>query len=424
MNMVAATPTPNNIVYPDFWWADKQDQETWFELSGVSELDFLNWLTNFHDKDPSYQEQSKAPELSLLLQSGLPWLPPKLLDPRILFFNLKWLAVTEKINQIKEIITHNWYRHADDAFALALLILLWYKWAIKTMWHNDDISQEMLDNPSQLLLDIWLSFDPKNNNLDHHQSKDIKAACILAAEVLMQNSEERNNLISSILESVSRKDVHAWNLEEWMKTSELIRPDTPIERLCKLLPLAYDGKDEIKKVNTTILSACIYYIKCLLLWKEYLDELENYLNKTIETAEKKLKNKKDKFTAGYHASIWNTDIHVVDSSSNMSMWSFELLQNYFKDEVFIPEEQYIYTQSDTIHSIKKTPRKKIVISGSENWTRTVFSNDWKISLIEPNNPPEPPILYKHESWRFARISCLSIAHIIAQKTAENYQKAA
>lgn len=77
---------------------------------------------------------------------------------------------------MKKIITHSGIFHADETVAIAIL---------KTVFGEVEVEKtfkptpESLENPEIFVLDIGGSYNPKKNNYDHHQDKELGASNLL-----------------------------------------------------------------------------------------------------------------------------------------------------------------------------------------------------------------------------------------------------
>ena len=71
---------------------------------------------------------------------------------------------------IKKIITHDGQFHADEVFAVALLLRVF---GLVPVVRTRVVTKEDLDDPEIWVLDQYGQYDRLKHNFDHHQDKEL-----------------------------------------------------------------------------------------------------------------------------------------------------------------------------------------------------------------------------------------------------------
>lgn len=74
-----------------------------------------------------------------------------------------------------KLVTHNASFHADEVFAIALLSAAGFSFSI-IRTRDKEILADALASQNTLVLDVGMTYDPKMNNFDHHQDKNLMSA--------------------------------------------------------------------------------------------------------------------------------------------------------------------------------------------------------------------------------------------------------
>ena len=80
------------------------------------------------------------------------------------------------MNRFKKVVIHGGVFHADDVAVVALLQSAGYTLPVERKFK---VSEEELADPAILVADIGGNHNPALNNFDHHQDKNMQAACVL-----------------------------------------------------------------------------------------------------------------------------------------------------------------------------------------------------------------------------------------------------
>lgn len=112
--------------------------------------------------------------------------------------------------EIKKIITHNGVFHADEIIAIALLDLTLdserYPNIATLIERKIDISQEELDDPTVIVIDVGLKYNPELNNYDHHHNNKLPCAASLIRRHFL-NNEIGKNIHQKLVEKINMVDL-------------------------------------------------------------------------------------------------------------------------------------------------------------------------------------------------------------------------
>jgi uncharacterized UPF0160 family protein len=94
-----------------------------------------------------------------------------------------------------KIITHSGVHHADEVSAIVTVFKsLGYKLPIE---RKISVTQEELDDPSVLILDIGRNYNPTLGNFDHHQGANLPATNILVLDYFFNDEFIKDKLKQS-----------------------------------------------------------------------------------------------------------------------------------------------------------------------------------------------------------------------------------
>ena len=108
-----------------------------------------------------------------------------------------------------KIITHNGSFHADETLAIATLFkALGYTLPIE---RKENATQEELDEPTILVLDIGRNYTPALGNFDHHQDSNSPATNILILDYFFTDEFIKDKLKQHLFQFVSDTDCGIFN---------------------------------------------------------------------------------------------------------------------------------------------------------------------------------------------------------------------
>ena len=96
----------------------------------------------------------------------------------------------------KKIITHSGVFHADELLAIAMIRAI-TKQSLPVE-RVRVVSDEDINDPTVIVLDVGGQLDSSLNNFDHHQDQDLPAACMLIAEYINLDKWLVDNLVMPV----------------------------------------------------------------------------------------------------------------------------------------------------------------------------------------------------------------------------------
>lgn len=114
--------------------------------------------------------------------------------------------------EIKKILTHDGFFHADEVFAVAWLRYNWHFFDVPLIRTRDKgIIEAALSDPNICVIDVGSTYDVKMLNFDHHQSPDLDASNMLVCREFIgyrHDVEECAEVIKNIMQGVSDWDTN------------------------------------------------------------------------------------------------------------------------------------------------------------------------------------------------------------------------
>ena len=191
---------------------------------------------------------------------------------------------------IKKIISHKKPHHADDFFALSVIKI--YHNAPIELKAPQEISQDEINDPHIILIDVGGNYDPKLLNFDHHQDLNLPCSLVLVLNWLSIEDKE------IILNSPFLKGIDITDKKGPKALPEVgISPDwnDELDKMKKTILLS----EPHPEIGKTFLEVCKMNLSYQDSWKilyQKLDE-KNLLEQgkeIIEKEEKLYQEKKDK----------------------------------------------------------------------------------------------------------------------------------
>lgn len=126
------------------------------------------------------------------------------------------------------IITHLPPRHLDDWTSIAILKRHFPQASILCK-HPQEISQEEIQNPNTILVDVGSNYNPELNNFDHHQDREIPCSLLLILKHFEPDLFQPDNLLLKTIDTIDRFGFQK------AQAMNLVYPNPEIDRKRKIL---------------------------------------------------------------------------------------------------------------------------------------------------------------------------------------------
>ena len=124
---------------------------------------------------------------------------------------------------VKRIITHDGIFHPDEVFAIALVHEFY---GVVGFTRDRFVHFKEFNDPTVMVLDQGLKYEPQKLNFDHHQDKKLPATVMLVLNELFKQSlmtKEHYDILFSPILTISEIDVHGPDGYNGFQVSEFIR---------------------------------------------------------------------------------------------------------------------------------------------------------------------------------------------------------
>jgi len=206
------------------------------------------------------------------------------------------------INNNKKIVTHNGKFHLDEVMAVAILFMYVHNnkdWEI-VRTRDPKIIDDAKKDSATWLLDLGLTYEMWDKNLDHHQNENLPSTQVLVTDYLMRLAEKQGNV--EVIEELTFPIRSIANrFSDWDTGKNNIVPRY-MEAINKL-PEPFSSMVEnlaviVAKFNRDISDAVVQHVQFIEAVKFVMQVLEN------EVYEYRMEKKADK--------IWNTRKSLFD----------------------------------------------------------------------------------------------------------------
>ena len=234
---------------------------------------------------------------------------------------------------VKKIISHKKPHHADDFFVLSILKIYYNDTHIE-LKAPQEISQNEINDPHILLIDVGGNYDPKLLNFDHHHDIDLPCSLVLILNWIPIEDKE------IILNSTFLKGIDITDKKGPKALSEIgISPDwnDELDKMKKTILLS----ELHPEIGKTFLEVCKMNLSYQDSWKVLYQKLDekNLLEQGKEIIEKEEKLYQEK-------------------KAKVVFFDTEKGKVAFSPETLAPHHHKFFKETETILLIEKNSMKE------------------------------------------------------------------
>ena len=219
-----------------------------------------------------------------------------------------------------KLITHSGTFHADEILGIATVFEFAGELPVE---RKLNITDDELENPAILVLDIGKKFDPRKGNFDHHQDGKIPATNMLLINHLCSDERLKALLCKQIYSSVDAIDRGIFSERP---VSDFLVPD--FNSLIRSQNLIDDGFEKALTIARLVLSAEIVKAVNSIRSEEIWNSLEKHDNIAIQHTSESL--------TGWREFAERDDILLLVSPNNRMTGTYQVMSRDTKILV-IPE---------------------------------------------------------------------------------------